>query len=254
MFFTPLQIESSLEVFMNNGYELILPRTLTNLKDESIIMPKGDPKVGYPQICLRSNRKPEPTDLQAICEIADEAAAPYPNDPNARAKAVVKAVNQICGGGSLGHAWIIVFESEHVTDSNCHRYGYHEGVGYTKNRVNDRPERGFGYQLCLNISKEQFNDLEHKIIPELNKESTEIAKNFNMKPGDGEQGVYTPVTNCTWFAGNVWNRTMNQSVEFKQPFNGSEHAEDWGIQYLNEVNEVADPGYLSQNILKIISK
>ncbi|OTG85278.1 hypothetical protein B9T31_12430 [Acinetobacter sp. ANC 4558] len=246
-------IKKICEVSIYNSDEIVLSRALTNLKDESIIMPKGDPSVGYPQICLRSNRKPEPTDLEAISKIADDAAAAHPNDPNARAKAVIKAINQICGGGSLGHAWVIVFESDNVTDSNCHRYGYHEGVGYTKNRSNDRPNRGFAYQLCLKISKEQFHVLEHKIIPQLNKESTEIAKNFHLQPNPDEQGVYTPLTNCTWFAGNVWNRTMNQFVEFKQPFDGSEHAEDWGINYLYHIDEVSDPGYLSLEMAKILS-
>ncbi|MCS3430880.1 hypothetical protein [Klebsiella sp. BIGb0407] len=234
-----------------NGF--VLTKALTNLKDESHIMPQGDPSVGYPQICLRSNRKPEPTDLDAICDIADEAASAYPDDRNARAKAVVKALNQILGGGSLGHAWIIVFESQNVTNSNSHRYGYHEGLGFTKNKSNDRPERGFAYQFCLKITPEQFAALENEIISELNEESTEIAKNFNMSPGAGQQGVYTPVTNCTWFAGNVWNRTMEQSVEFKQAFSGEDHADDWGIDYLYKVNDVADPGYLSMKMQREIS-
>lgn len=239
---------------MNNIDGFILSKALTNLKDESHIMPQGDPSVGYPQICLRCNRKPEPTDLDAICDIADEAASAYPNDKNARARAVVKALNQILGGGSLGHAWIIVFESQNVTDANSHRYGYHEGFGFTKNKSNDRPERGFAYQFCLKITLEQFDYLENKVIPELNEESTEIAKNFNMSPGTGQQGVYTPVTNCTWFAGNVWNKTMEQSIEFKQPFSGKDHADDWGIDYLYKVDDVADPGYLSMKMQKEISK
>ncbi|WP_392566935.1 hypothetical protein RHO15_05070 [Utexia brackfieldae] len=237
---------------MRNKNSTILPKGLTNLKDGSIIMPKGDLRVGYPQICLRSNRKPEPTDMEEICKIADEAAAEFPDDPNAHAKAVVKALNKICGGGSLGHAWIIVFESENVTDSNCHRYGYHEGVGYTKNRSNDRPERGFAYQLSLPISQQQMMDLENSVIPQLNDESTELAKNFHMEPGPGDKGVYTPITNCTWFAGNVWNLTMQQSIEFKQPFAGKDHAENWGIDYLNEVEEVADPGYLAMKMSQVI--
>ncbi|WP_299997646.1 hypothetical protein [uncultured Cedecea sp.] len=241
-------------LIMSNINEFILPKTLTNLKNESHIMPQGDPSVGYPQICLRCNRKPEPTDLDAICDIADEAASAYPDDKNARARAVVKALNQILGGGNLGHAWIIVFENQNVTNENSHRYGYHEGYGFTKNKSNDRPERGFAYQFCLKIMPEQFAYLENEIIPALNEESSEIAKNFNMSPGVGQQGVYTPVTNCTWFAGNVWNRTMNQSIEFKQPFSGKYHADDWGIDYLYNVNDVADPGYLSMKMQREISK
>ncbi|MEB7889797.1 hypothetical protein NGK36_10875 [Hafnia alvei] len=233
---------------------LNLPKSLNNLKDESKVMPKGDPSVGYPQICIRSNRKPERTDLEAICEIADEAAAQHPNDKEARAKAVVAALNKILGGGALGHAWIIVFESEKVTDANSHRYGYHEGYGYTKNKSNDRVDRGFAYQLCMKISDTQFKDLENKIIPQLNIESTEIAKGFHMEPGKGQQGVYTPLTNCTWFAGNVWNRTMNQDVVFNQPFDGSAHAEDWGIDAIENVTEVADPGMLSESMKAILGK
>lgn len=236
------------------NFEFNISRSLTNLKDESKVMPKGDPSVGYPQICIRSNRKPERTDLDAICEIADEAAAEYPNDKDARAKAVVGALTRICGGGSLGHAWIIVFESENVTDSNSHRYGYHENYGFTKNKSNDRVDRGFAYQLCMRISDDQFKDLVENVIPQLNEESTEIAKGFHMKPGEGQEGVYTPLTNCTWFAGNVWNRTMNQSVIFNQPFDGRAHASAWGIDAILEVKEVADPGMLSESMKAILSK
>ncbi len=230
------------------NFEYRIPKSLTGLKDESKVMPKGDTSVGYPQICIRSNRKPERTDLNAICEIADEAAAPYPDDPAARAKAVISALTRICGSGNLGHAWIIVFESENVTNENSHRYGYHENYGFTKNKSNDRVDRGFAYQLCMKISDKQFKNLVENIIPQLNEESTEIAKGFNMKPGAGQQGVYTPLTNCTWFAGNVWNRTMNQDVIFNQPFDGDLHADAWGIPAIQDVKEVADPGMLSESM------
>ncbi|NYA46070.1 hypothetical protein HZI31_22560 [Serratia fonticola] len=232
--------------------EIKLSKSLLNLKDESNIMIKGDPKVGYPQICLRVNRKPEQTDMDAISEIVDNAASNYPNDPENRAKSVVKALNSVCGGGSLGHAWVIVFESENVTDNNCHRYGYHEGYGYTKNKSNDRSQRGFAYQISMRISEKQFQSMESEIIPQLNQGSTEIAKNFNLSPGKNQKGVYTPVTNCTWFAANLWNKTMNQSIPFKQPFNGKSHANDWGIPYLNEISDVSDPGFLSMNMKAII--
>lgn len=235
------------------NFDIKLSKTLTGLKDESTIMPNGDRSVGYPQICIRSNRKPERTDLEAICEIADDAADKYPNDKEARAKAVVSALTQVCGGGSLGHAWIIVFESENVTDSNSHRYGYHENYGFTKNKSNDRVDRGFAFQLCMRISDSQFKDLVENVIPKLNEESTEIAKGFHMKPGKGQQGVYTPLTNCTWFAGNVWNRTMNQHVVFNQPFDGSAHFEEWAIPAIQDVKEVADPGMLSESMDKIIA-
>lgn len=234
--------------------ELNLPKSLNNLKDESKVMPKGDPSVGYPQICIRSNRKPERTDLVAICEIADEAAAKYPDDTEARAKAVVEAVTKVCGGGSLGHAWIIVFESENVTNANSHRYGYHEGYGFTKNKSNDRVDRGFAYQLCMKISDKQFKDLETKVIPQLNDESTKIAKGLHMAPGEGQQGVYTPLTNCTWFAGNVWNRTMDQNIVFNQPFDGKAHADDWGVYAIENVTEVAEPGMLSESMSAILDK
>jgi len=237
-----------------NSNELNLSKSLSNLKNESKVMPKGEPSVGYPQICIRSNRKPERTDLVAICEIADNAAAKYPDDKEARAKAVVEAVTKVCGGGSLGHAWIIVFESENVTNANSHRYGYHEGYGFTKNKSNDRVDRGFAYQLCMKISDKQFKDLETKVIPQLNDESTEIAKGFHMAPGEGQQGVYTPLTNCTWFAGNVWNRTMDQNIVFKQSFDGKAHADDWGINYIENVTEVADPGMLSEIMSAILDK
>lgn len=185
-------------LIMSDINEFIFPKILINLKNESHIMPQGDPSVGDPQICQRCNRKPEPTDLEAICDIADEAASAYPDDKNARVRAVVKALNQMLGGGNLGHAWIIVFENQNVINENSHRYGYHEGYGFTKNKSNARPKRGFAYQFCLKITPEQFAYLENEIIPALNEESTEIAKSFNMSPGVGLQGVYTLVTNCTW--------------------------------------------------------
>lgn len=99
-------------------------------------MTKGDPKVGYPQICLRVNRKPEQTDMDAIIEIADDAASHYPNDPKKRAEAVVKALNLICGGGSLGHAWVIVFESENVTVAARNRNPYDSQSAHISAHIN----------------------------------------------------------------------------------------------------------------------
>ncbi|MBG3128928.1 hypothetical protein I4674_03815 [Proteus mirabilis] len=47
---------------------------------------------------------------------------------------------------------------------------------------------------------------------------------------------------------------MDQSIEFKQPFSRKEHAEDWGIDYLYKIDDVADPGYLSMKIKREIIK
>lgn len=53
----------------------------------------------------------------------------------------------------------------------------------------------------------------------MNKESSEIGQLMVM-PGDPVHGAYTPINNCSWFAGNLWNSATNDNLIFEQEFNG----------------------------------
>ncbi|RJL48718.1 hypothetical protein [Pectobacterium carotovorum] len=227
-------------------YEKTIPSSLSNLKDESRYETTGSLTVDYPQICIRVNRKPQRTDLDEIINISNSAAEEYPNDKEKRTHAVVSELTSLCGSGQLGHSWIIIFYSNKENDYTC--YGYHEKKGFVEGLVNDKPTRKFGFQLVKRISKEEIDNLENNIIPDLNQKSTEIAKLLNIYPGNGQVGVYTPVTNCTWFAGNVWNKTTHSNIVFMQPFDGKNHADDWGIDILYLMSEVSDPGVLAEYI------
>ncbi|QQG28417.1 hypothetical protein JFY74_20670 [Pectobacterium carotovorum] len=226
--------------------EEIIPLSLSNLKDESRYETIGTPSVGYPQICIRVNRKPQKTDLNEIITKADSAAEEYPDNKEKRAHAVVGELTSLCGSGQLGHSWIIIFYSEKENDYTC--YGYHEKKGFVEGLVNDQPTRKFGFQLVKKTSEEEIDNLKNNIIPNINQESTEIAKLLGMSPGEGQVGVYTPVTNCTWFSGHIWNQTTHSKIVFTQSFNGKNHAEDWGIDALYLMSEVSDPGVLAEYI------
>lgn len=64
-------------------------------------------------------------------------------------------------------------------------------------------------------------------------------------------GVYTPINNCTWFAGYLWNSITNEQLIYEQDFNGAVYAEKWGIDYLALISKIADPGMLAESLSKI---
>ncbi|HGJ5889838.1 MAG TPA: hypothetical protein ACHBZA_00325 [Arsenophonus apicola] len=67
--------------------------------------PIGDPTVGYPQLCIRTNRTAERTNLDEVIKILDAAADQYPiHEKEKRAKVVMEALVTIFSSGNLGHA------------------------------------------------------------------------------------------------------------------------------------------------------
>lgn len=221
--------------------------------DPSHTNPTGDPSVGYPQICIRTNRTAERTDLDAVIKTANEVAAKYPDDKEERGKQVMAALSSMFGGGGFGHAWIIIFHSE--TEGDCDTYAYHDEYGYVHNgdtngKTNDTPQRGFAYQRIVPIDAGGIERLEKLIIPGLNAVSDLIGAAMGNKPAEGRHGVYSALNNCSWFAGNVWKYSTSDKLIYEQEFPGKEYAESWGIDALIIVSEVADPGMIAESLAK----
>lgn len=214
--------------------------------------PTGDPSVGYPQIAIRTNRTAERTDMNNVIKQADDVANQFPiEDQSSRAKAVTEKLTQIFGSGSFGHAWIIIFNSEKEGDYVS--YGYHEGFGFVKNgtasNTNDRPDRKFHLQKVLPITEPGLIErLESTVIPNLNEQSLVVAKAMGMTVEHPENGAYTPINNCSWFAGNLWNSATNDTLVFEQDFDGSAHAKPWGMPFLSLIRRVGDPGMIAESI------
>lgn len=219
--------------------------------------PTGDPDVSYPQISIRTNRTPLRTDLNDVVGRADKVASQFPvNDQANRSNSVLKELTSYFGSGQLGHAWIIIFNSNKKGDYTS--YGYHEGAGYVKdgtaNNINDRPDRRFNLSKTLPLTnvEETKNNLETKIIPKLNNTSVQIANAMCISVEKTENGVYTPINNCSWFAGNVWNAATGDSLIFEQDFDGKAHAKNWGMPFLSMVTKIADPGMIAESIKSTI--
>lgn len=217
--------------------------------------PTGDRTISYPQISIRTNRTPIRTDLSEIVKRADDVASKYPMaDKKQRAAAVTKELSSYFGSGSLGHAWIIIFNSPKVGDYTS--YGYHEGYGFVKNGKsfikNDSAERKFNIQRTLPLKRQALSpvELEKKVIPEINKQSIDIANIMGLYVKDPQNGAYTPITNCAWFAGNLWNVATGEKLIFEQSFDGPLHADNWGMDFLNNVFKIADPGVIAESIAK----
>ncbi|MGV9036658.1 hypothetical protein ACN9TC_13485 [Lactococcus lactis] len=60
----------------------------------------------------------------------------------------------------------------------------------------------------------------------------------------------TPISNCSCFAGNVWNAATGDSLVFEQDFDGAAHADNWGMPFLSSITEIADPGMSAESIAK----
>lgn len=214
--------------------------------------PTGDHSISYPQISIRTNRTPERTNLDEIVRRADNAAAQFPIEDQAhRAQAVFEELSSYFGSGSLGHAWVIIFNSDKTGDYTS--YGFHDKYGFVKNGTagdqNDRPDRKFNVSLTmpLNNPEETQANLENNVIPSLIEQSNIVAMAMGL-PTNEVSGVYTPINNCSWFAGNVWNAIQDEKLVFEQDFDGSDHAYNWGMPFLNSVTRIGDPGMIAESI------
>ncbi|WP_338926743.1 hypothetical protein IHE33_05330 [Mycetohabitans endofungorum] len=219
--------------------------------------PTGNESIGYPQICIRTNRTAERTDLKQVIRSADEVAKQYPSGDKRRAKAVVDKLTSAFGGGGFGHSWIILFESssKHTT------YAYHDGFGYVKDGTgsahNDSPERKFHleYTVKLDDANKARDKIENVLVPVLNMVSAAVGYAISGKKPDFKTGAYTAINNCTWFAGNVWKccigEPLNKRLTYEQEFDGADHADNWCMPYLNLINEIADPGMLAETLAKV---
>ncbi|MGV3345290.1 hypothetical protein ACGVWS_05900 [Enterobacteriaceae bacterium LUAb1] len=217
--------------------------------------PHGDSRVGFPQICIRTNRTEERTDVAPIIEKAIEVGKEFPFDEPYK---IIGAICEVLGGefgsGSFGHAWIIYFHNKDKYTT----YAFHQNRGFVKNsqfeETNDAPERRFHLERCIKVSENNINPdiIEREIIPALIAESNELSQLMKLTDQDLPAGVYTPVTNCSWFAGKLWNE-MTKLV-YEQPIDDmvdiDYYAERLGLPFLKKIRAIGDPGMLAEHIKK----
>ncbi|WP_053074598.1 hypothetical protein [Chromobacterium sp. LK1] len=215
-------------------------------------MPNGDLSIAYPQICIRTNRTPNKTDMGPIIKMADEIARKFPeNQPEQRAKAVLYQLTTAFGSGKFGHTWINVFHDRNGAVSPS-SYSYREDHGYVKNGNMDKSDRKFSLQRCapLNSPKKQIKILEEVIVPELNMASYFAGQAMGMSKTNPVNGAYTPIHNCAWFSGIVWNVLMQEEHVFAQSFNGAAHADLWGMPFMKAMKFIYEPGMVAEGLKK----
>lgn len=222
-----------------------------------IYQPTGDKNVGYPQICIRTNRTAERTNMKPIIEKAVSIGKKYPwSEKYTIIKEVFKVIGSDFGGGSFGHAWIIHFNSPTPGDNTS--YAFHEGYGFVKNsehsNTNDSAERMFHLQRCIKLNGSTITPqlIEEKLISKLIDESNNLSKLMKLTEVDLPNGVYTPITNCSWFAGKLWNDIMNLSYEqsIENDINIDELADKMGLPFIKNIRAIGDPGMIAESIEK----
>ncbi|PHM31280.1 hypothetical protein [Xenorhabdus innexi] len=215
--------------------------------------PTGDASVGYPQICIRTNRTAERTDMKPVIERAMNIGQQFPwSEKDTIIREVFKELGSAFGGGSFGHAWVIYFNSSKEGDNTS--YAFHAGYGLVKNSeyTNDSPERKFHLQRCVKVDGNAINPelIEMKLIPKLIDESNRLSKLMKLTSEDMKNGVYTPITNCSWFAGNLWNQIIGLKFEqtIENDINLNELAVNMDLPLINEIRGIGDPGMLAESI------
>ncbi|TBL64532.1 hypothetical protein [Hafnia paralvei] len=221
--------------------------------DADKYQPTGDESVGYPQICIRTNRTAERTDMKPIIEKAVSIGKKYPwSEKYTIIKEVFKVLGSDFGGGAFGHSWIIHFNSP--TPGDYISYAFHEGYGFVKNNTYDTAERKFHLQRCIKLNNNVITPslIEEKLIPKLIDESNKLSKLMKLTDADLPNGVYTPITNCSWFAGNLWNDIMSLSYEqsIENDINIDELADKMGLPFIKNIRAIGDPGMLAESIEK----
>ncbi|WP_099109237.1 hypothetical protein [Xenorhabdus sp. KJ12.1] len=239
--------------------------------------PVGDASIGYPQICIRTNRTAERTNVTPMIAAAMFIAKNFPwslndNEKEVVIKGVLKLLGVAFGSGGFGHAWVIYFNSEKEGDNTS--YAFHPGYGFVKNSehstTDDSAERKFHIQHCVKINDKSITPefIEQHFIPELVDESNQLSKLMKLTSEDMKNGAYTPVTNCSWFAGKLWNQIMQlefeqsgesgmNQLEFEQTIgndiNMDELAEQLGLPFLKEIQGIGDPGMLAESIKNLLN-
>ncbi|MBD2804498.1 hypothetical protein ID855_07275 [Xenorhabdus sp. ZM] len=217
--------------------------------------PVGDKNVGYPQICIRTNRTAERTNMKPIIEKAIAIGEHFPeSEKEIIIREMFKKLGSDFGGGSFGHAWIIYFNSPEEGDNTS--YAFHSGYGLVKNseHSNDSPKRKFHLQRCVKVDEKTVTPelIERKLIPQLIDESNRLSKLMKLTSEDMKNGVYTPITNCSWFAGKLWNQIMSLTFEqsIENDINIDEWADEMNLPFLKDIRGIGDPGMLAESLEK----
>ncbi|PSU16253.1 hypothetical protein [Photobacterium damselae] len=203
----------------------------------------GVESIGYPQICIRTNRTAKRFPL---LENAKKIANDNPSDTP---KELLHKVIQIADSGDVGHAWVDYFYKDENNQI--------KSVGYGFGSDNNGAERKFSFQRCVksNLPHSFFEKKADVVTKALYLESKAISLAFGKSGWPYKGGVYSLYGNCSWFAGRFFNNfvSKNQEINYAQPF-------DWGIvgkkfdmKYLSLIQDLPDPGYIAESISKTIN-
>ena len=73
---------------------------------------------------------------------------------------------------------------------------------------------------------------------------------MGMSKTNPVNGAYTPIHNCAWFSGIVWNVLMQEEHVFAQSFNGAAHADLWGMPFMKAMKFIYEPGMVAEGLKK----
>lgn len=203
----------------------------------------GVAEVGYPQLCIRTNRAPERLPL---IEMAKKVVAEHPDASPAE---LIRLLIDWADSGQMGHAWLDYFYKDANGQIKTDAYGFGSN--------NNGPERKFSYQKCVSVAgdREEFKAKAEELVTKLGEESKEISHAFGDSGYTWGQGKYSLYGNCSWFAGEIFNTLVpaNEAIDYAQPFDWSGIAQMYDIPSLTNVHGLPDPGYIAESISKTIN-
>lgn len=203
---------------------------------------EGDPNIGYPQVCIRINRK---ANRIPLLETYQQFQHDYPDDNIVQ---LLERMVQWADSGAVGHTWVDLFYKDNEGKVQFDGYGF----GSDGNQAS----REFSFQKCVHIEDKNYQQIKQDIADKeeaLYVESKEIAKLFLGIGKDWNGGKYTLYGNCAWFAGNLFNSIVpkDENVNFAQAF-------DWGTVVpkwypLSKYKDLPDPGYIAESISRTVN-
>lgn len=199
----------------------------------------GVAKIGYPQVCLRTNAPDVRPNLVAIFEELIETK--YPS-------MVIPEAEKLMNDGKLGDVWTVFFDDEQTWKSWSLRKPQTQTADALKFKDwYASPERRFNYQYCvstkgLNTDKEFISE---NYIEPLIEKSREIANSL-YPDFDYDGAANTIVTSSTWFATELFNKITGENINHQQKLDWSDIAYYTDHPELETLNSISNPGVVGE--------
>ncbi|WP_337920498.1 hypothetical protein [Vibrio cholerae] len=199
----------------------------------------GVAKIGYPQVCLRTNAPDVRPNLVAIFEELIETK--YPS-------MVIPEAEKLMNDGKLGDVWTVFFDDEQSWKSWSLRKPQTQTADALKFKDwYASPERRFNYQYCvstkgLNTDKEFISE---NYIEPLIEKSREIANSL-YPDFDYDGAANTIVTSSTWFATELFNKVTGENINHQQKLDWSDIAYYTDHPELETLNSISNPGVVGE--------